>query len=76
MRLIRLKSPAASGNLKLVEEEPRQPGPGKSLSESVTAWSGLVTHGRVKPGDTVLVLGSGGVSLFALQFTKKEDKTT
>lgn len=22
------------------------------------------------------VLGSGGVSLFALQFTKKEDKTT
>jgi NADPH:quinone reductase-like Zn-dependent oxidoreductase len=36
----------------------------------VTAWSGLVTHGRVKPGDTVLVLGTGGVSIFALQFAK------
>ncbi|RMC37984.1 zinc-dependent alcohol dehydrogenase family protein [Paracoccus alkanivorans] len=36
----------------------------------VTAWSGLMTHGQVKPGETVLVLGSGGVSLFALQFAK------
>jgi NADPH:quinone reductase-like Zn-dependent oxidoreductase len=37
---------------------------------AVTAWSGLVSHGRVKPGDTVLVLGTGGVSMFALQFAK------
>jgi NADPH:quinone reductase-like Zn-dependent oxidoreductase len=36
----------------------------------VTAWRGLVVCGRVKPGDTVLILGTGGVSLFALQFTK------
>lgn len=36
----------------------------------VTAWRGLVTVGRVKPGDTVLVLGTGSVSLFALQFAK------
>ena len=36
----------------------------------VTAWRGLVVCGRVKPGDTVLVLGTGGVSLFALQFAK------
>jgi NADPH:quinone reductase-like Zn-dependent oxidoreductase len=36
----------------------------------VTAWRGLVTQGRVKPGDTVLVMGSGAVSLFALQFAK------
>src|SRR5439155_19333730 len=36
----------------------------------VTAWRGLVVCGRVKPGDTVLVQGSGGVSLFALQFAK------
>ena len=36
----------------------------------VTAWRGLVTYGRVKPGDTVLVQGTGGVSLFALQFAK------
>jgi NADPH:quinone reductase-like Zn-dependent oxidoreductase len=36
----------------------------------VTAWRGLVVAGRVKPGDTVLILGTGGVSLFALQFAK------
>jgi NADPH:quinone reductase-like Zn-dependent oxidoreductase len=36
----------------------------------VTAWRGLVTCGHVKPGDTVLILGTGGVSLFALQFAK------
>jgi len=36
----------------------------------VTAWRGLVTCGRVKPGDTVLTQGTGGVSLFALQFAK------
>jgi NADPH:quinone reductase-like Zn-dependent oxidoreductase len=36
----------------------------------VTAWSALVTdmtHGPVGPGDTVLTLGTGGVSIFALQ---------
>ncbi len=37
---------------------------------AVTAWSALVTHGEVKPGDRVLVQGTGGVSLFALQFAK------
>jgi NADPH:quinone reductase-like Zn-dependent oxidoreductase len=36
----------------------------------VTAWRGLVTCGQVKPGDTVLTQGTGGVSLFALQFAK------
>lgn len=36
----------------------------------VTAWRALVTDGQVKPGDHVLVLGTGGVSLFALQFAK------
>src|SRR5438046_6921082 len=30
----------------------------------------LVVCGQVKPGDTVLILGTGGVSLFALQFAK------
>jgi NADPH:quinone reductase-like Zn-dependent oxidoreductase len=29
-----------------------------------------VVCGQVKPGDTVLILGTGGVSLFALQFAK------
>jgi len=33
----------------------------------VTAWSALVTAGHVQRGDTVLVLGTGGVALFALQ---------
>ena len=32
----------------------------------VTAWRGLVVKGQVKPGDTVLIMGSGSVSLFAL----------
>jgi len=36
----------------------------------VTAWRGLVVCGQVKPGDTVLILGTGAVSLFALQFAK------
>jgi NADPH:quinone reductase-like Zn-dependent oxidoreductase len=36
----------------------------------VTAWRALVTCGHVKPGDTVLILGTGGVSMFALQFAK------
>jgi len=39
-------------------------------SAAVTAWRALVTEGRVKPGDRVLVQGTGGVSLFALQFAK------
>jgi NADPH:quinone reductase-like Zn-dependent oxidoreductase len=35
----------------------------------VTAWNALMVAGRpVTAGDTVLVLGSGGVSMFALQF--------
>ncbi|MFO0675403.1 MAG: NAD(P)-dependent alcohol dehydrogenase [Polyangiaceae bacterium] len=37
---------------------------------ALTAWSALVTFGRVEPGQTVLVQGTGGVSLFALQFAK------
>jgi NADPH:quinone reductase-like Zn-dependent oxidoreductase len=41
----------------------------------VTAWRALVTDGRVKPGDRVLVLGTGGVSLFALQFAKAAGAT-
>jgi NADPH:quinone reductase-like Zn-dependent oxidoreductase len=35
---------------------------------AVTAWNALVENGGIKPGDTVLVQGTGGVSLFALQF--------
>lgn len=35
---------------------------------AVTAWHALAVHGQVRPGDTVLVQGTGGVSVFALQF--------
>jgi NADPH:quinone reductase-like Zn-dependent oxidoreductase len=34
---------------------------------AVTAWVALFTHGNLNPGETVLLQGSGGVSLFALQ---------
>ncbi len=37
---------------------------------AVTAWHGLVTKGSVTAGETVLILGTGGVSIFALQFAK------
>ncbi|MFO1320504.1 MAG: NAD(P)-dependent alcohol dehydrogenase [Burkholderiales bacterium] len=36
---------------------------------ALTAWSTL-QEGGIKPGDTVLVQGTGGVALFALQFAK------
>jgi NADPH:quinone reductase-like Zn-dependent oxidoreductase len=36
----------------------------------VTAWHALITEGRIGPGDTVLILGTGGVSLFGLQFAR------
>lgn len=36
----------------------------------VTAWRALVTDGPTIAGQTVLVQGSGGVSVFALQFAK------
>ena len=36
----------------------------------VTAWSGLLTFEHIKPGDSVVTLGTGGVSIFALQFAK------
>ncbi len=34
---------------------------------ALTAWSALVTQGQVRAGDTILVQGTGGVSIFALQ---------
>ncbi|MEZ5399710.1 MAG: NAD(P)-dependent alcohol dehydrogenase [Bryobacteraceae bacterium] len=37
---------------------------------AVTAWNAVVVEGCVKAGDTVLVQGSGGVSVFALQFAR------
>ncbi len=37
---------------------------------ALTAWHALVTSGNVSAGQTVVVLGTGGVSIFALQFAK------
>ncbi len=37
---------------------------------ALTAWRGLVDEGGLKAGETVLVQGTGGVSIFALQFAK------
>ena len=37
---------------------------------AVTAWHALITAGNLKAGDTILTLGTGGASLFALQFAK------
>ena len=37
---------------------------------ALTAWSAVIDQGGVKPGDVVLTQGSGGVSVFALQFAK------
>jgi NADPH:quinone reductase-like Zn-dependent oxidoreductase len=36
----------------------------------LTAWRALVADAKLKAGDVVLVLGTGGVSMFALQFAK------
>ncbi len=36
----------------------------------VTAWNALIATGGLQPGETVLTLGTGGVSLFAIQFAR------
>ena len=37
---------------------------------AVTAWAALVTRGGLIPGEHVLVQGTGGVAVFAVQFAK------
>lgn len=37
---------------------------------ALTAWRGIISKAGVKPGDWVLTQGTGGVSIFALQFAK------
>lgn len=37
---------------------------------ALTAWSAVISQGQVGPGDIVLTQGTGGVSLFALQFAR------
>jgi NADPH:quinone reductase-like Zn-dependent oxidoreductase len=37
---------------------------------ALTAWRAVVEEAHIRPGQTVLVQGTGGVSIFALQFAK------
>ncbi|MEQ1652139.1 MAG: NAD(P)-dependent alcohol dehydrogenase [Hyphomicrobium sp.] len=37
---------------------------------ALTAWRALVVEGNIKAGDSVLILGTGGVAIFALQMAK------
>ncbi|PHP64985.1 NAD(P)-dependent alcohol dehydrogenase [Zhengella mangrovi] len=37
---------------------------------ALTAWSAVVTHGKTRAGDRLLVQGTGSVALFALAFAK------
>jgi len=41
----------------------------------LTAWRALVSDAKLKAGDVVLALGTGGVSIFALQFAKSMGAT-
>jgi NADPH:quinone reductase-like Zn-dependent oxidoreductase len=43
---------------------------------AVTAWNGLFVAGNLQPGRTLLILGTGGVSLFGLQFGLMAGATT
>ena len=42
---------------------------------ALTAWRALMCDDTLKPGDTVLIQGTGGVSIFALQFAKMAGAT-
>jgi len=42
----------------------------------LAAWRALVSDGPLKAGETVLALGTGGVSMFALQFAKMMGAST
>lgn len=37
---------------------------------ALTAWSALIEQGNLRPGDTVVLQGTGGVSIFALQIAR------
>lgn len=42
---------------------------------ALTAWRALMSDDNLKPGDAVLIQGTGGVSIFALQFAKMAGAT-
>ena len=43
---------------------------------AVTAWNALMVSGKLEKDQTVLLLGTGGVSIFGLQFAKNHGATT
>lgn len=43
---------------------------GTLVASGVTAWNALIEFGHLKAGETVLALGTGGVSITALQIAK------
>jgi len=43
---------------------------------ATTAWHALVSVGDIKANDTILLLGTGGVSIFGLQLAKAKGATT
>lgn len=64
----RISAPAAS--LAVVPDHLSWEDAATLPSAGVTAWNTLHVLGRMKAGDTVLVLGTGGVSIFGLQLAK------
>src|SRR3546814_10271107 len=64
MRISDWSSDVCSSDLLSYEEAAALP------CAALTAWSAIVTLGNVRPGDRVLVQGTGGVALFALQFAR------
>ncbi len=70
--------PGVAAELIVVPQDPLVPIPAHlSLAEAatlpiaaLTAWSALVTEGKLARGQTMLTLGTGGVSIFALQIAK------
>src|SRR5436190_1497049 len=86
MKAWQIQRPEGPQGLELVELETPKAGPHEVLVRmpdslsfeqaatlpcaALTAWHALVGHGHLQSGDTILTLGTGGVSLFALQFAK------
>jgi NADPH:quinone reductase-like Zn-dependent oxidoreductase len=66
------------GEYILLDEQAAVPTPSSLTDEeaatlpiaALTAWNALTIHGNLQAGETVLVQGTGGVSLFALKLAK------
>ncbi|KAJ2973448.1 hypothetical protein NUW58_g8934 [Xylaria curta] len=57
------------------QEPELRPRPPRSSCAGLTSWNALYGLRAIKPGDSILVQGTGGVSLFALQFAKAAGAT-